>query len=543
MAGAPEVGFRPTVPYLLRHVVEEYGARDFIVGPDDRMTYADADRRSSALARWLLGQGVTKGTRVAIRFGNTTEWVVLWLALSRIGAITMPFSTMYRPSELAQVFELSDAELYFTPRVLAGEDQAPYLEKTLPGLDGSSSPVHLPEVPYLRRLFLHGGTDWSPPSWAEAVTVSAPDSPPAWADESFLRAVEEEVSPADPMAIVFTSGTTAEPKAVVHSHGTWVRHTKNYADNTDEPFGRRMYGGMPFFWIGGLSSTIGTAMQRGHTIICAERPDPEVLADLLLRERPDVAMMWPNLLERVVLKLRERGLSEEELPLFARARTGPPPDMSHRAQSLGMTETCAGYIVSGPLDHVIPDEYLGAHGFKVPHMDYKIADPVTGETLPEGVEGEICVRGYALMINMYKKERHEYLDADGYYHTGDRGSLKGPYIYFRGRLKDLIKTSGANVAPREVEAVLNTAPGVLTSLVVGLPDPERGEIVGALIARRASADVDVAELVAICKDRLSPYKVPRRVAVIADDELPLSATGKAKVSAVRELIMERGTNV
>jgi len=540
MAGAPEVGFRPTVPYLLRHVVDEYGTRDFIVGPDDRLTYNEAAQRSSTLARWLLSQGVTKGTRVAVRFGNTTQWVVLWLALSRIGAITMPFSTMYRPSELAQVLELSDAELYFTPRVLAGDDQVVYLEKTLHGLEGRPSPVHLREVPYLRRIFLDGASSPALPMWAEPVTVMEARGIGDWADEAFLRAVEEEVSPADPMVVVFTSGTTAEPKAVVHSHGTWVRHTRNYADNTDEPFGRRMYGGMPFFWIGGLSSTIGTAMQRGHTIICAEKPDPDVLADLLLREQPDLAMMWPNLLERVSSNLRGRGLTDEELPSFARPRTGPPPDMSRRAQSLGMTETCAGYIVSGPADHVIPDEYLGAHGFKVPYMDYKIADPETGETLPEGVEGEICVRGYALMTGMYKKERHEYLDADGYYHTGDRGSLKGPYIYFRGRLKDLIKASGANVAPREVEAVLNTAPGVLTSLVVGLPDPDRGEIVGALIAKRTNADVDPNELVALCKERLSPYKVPRRIAVVSDDELPLSATGKANVTAVREMILERG---
>jgi acyl-CoA synthetase (AMP-forming)/AMP-acid ligase II len=247
-------------------------------------------------------------------------------------------------------------------------------------------------------------------------------------------------------------------------------------------------------------------------------------------------MMWPNLFERVAERMLSGRWSADELPPVI---TSPPPyGDPHKAQSLGMTETCAGYIVSGPKDHVIPDEYLGAHGFQVPFMQYKIADIKTRESLPDGEEGEICVRGYALMLGLHKRERHEYLDDDGWYYTGDKGSLRGPYIYFTGRVKELIKSSGANVAPREVEAVLNKCEGVLTSVVVGVPDPKREEIVGAAVVPRLGAQLDPTDLVAACKEALSPYKVPRRLMILSADDLPLLATGKTDLAKIKALLAE-----
>jgi acyl-CoA synthetase (AMP-forming)/AMP-acid ligase II len=208
-----------------------------------------------------------------------------------------------------------------------------------------------------------------------------------------------------------------------------------------------------------------------------------------------------------------------------------------------MTETCAGYIVSGPKDHVIPEEYEGAHGFKVPFMQYRIADLESHTTLPEGSEGEICVRGYGLMLGLHKRERHEYLDDDGWYYTGDKGAMRGPYLYFSGRVKDLIKSSGANVSPREVEAVLNGCDGVLTSVVVGVPDPKREEIVGAIVVPRLGAQLDPMELISTCKEALSTYKVPRRILVLSGDDLPVLATGKTDLVRAKHLLGHEGVPV
>lgn len=527
--------FEPTVPALIKNVVSLYADRDFLVTPDARLTYAEADRRSQLVAKSLIARGYGKGTRIGFMFGNTPDWVIIWLATSRIGAIAMPLSTLYTPRELQRVLTFADIEVLITPAELAGRDQVSYVEEALPGIVGQTAPLRLPAVPYLRSVLISGRVTRG---WAEHTDLANPGDSGV-ADE-LLAAIEAAVHPADPMVTIFTSGTTADPKAVVHSHGTFVRHTRNYADNTDEPYGQRVYGGMPFFWIGGLSSTIGSALQRGHTILCAERPDPDQVAALLVQERCTQVMMWPNLFERVLERLQSGRWRTDELPPLITTPPASTVDPARRAQSLGMTETCAGYIVSGPKDHAIPDEYLGAHGFQVPHMQYRIADIETHEPLPEGHEGEICVRGYALMLGMHKRERHEYLDDDGWYYTGDKGSLRGPYIYFSGRVKDLIKSSGANVAPREVEAVLNSCTGVLTSVVVGVPDPRREEIVGAIVAPRLGARLDPMEIKAACKDALSAYKVPRRLLLLPADEFPLLATGKTDLSRAKALLVEQG---
>lgn len=535
MPSVPDLEYTPTLPVLLRRLVERYGDADFLVSPERRLTYREADLQSKRVALRLLSAGCVKGTRIAFMFGNTPDWVVLWLAICRIGAIGMPLSTMYRPAELRQVLGLADAEILVSPRVLLGRDQLEFLDAAIPGLAGSGAGPHrLPSLPFLRRVMIEGE---DVPRWAERLDL--------WSDlgddqHEFLGAVEAAIYPADTMVAVFTSGTTAEPKGVLHTHGAFVRHTSNCADSNDEPSGERIFAGMPFFWVGGLSTTIGIAMHRGHALLCIEKPEPAATAEFLVREGCTRAMLWPTQMERVKAAMESSGLP---LPPFARAQPEGAVEPGRRAQSMGMTETLAAYTVTGPAGHRIPDEYLGAYGFKVPYLEYRIVDPDTGTALGEGEEGEICVRGYSLMVAMCRKERHEYLDDDGWYHTGDRGSLKGPYVYFNGRLKDLIKTSGANVSPREVEAVINGVDGVLTSIVVGIPDPVRQEVVAALVAPRPGAAVGPAEVVSRCRELLSSYKVPRRIALVSDGELPVGATGKAKLDEVRRLVVQLGADV
>ncbi|HLY81817.1 MAG TPA: class I adenylate-forming enzyme family protein, partial [Acidimicrobiales bacterium] len=187
--------------------------------------------------------------------------------------------------------------------------------------------------------------------------------------------------------------------------------------------------------------------------------------------------------------------------------------------------------------------HADAHGFGVPGMQYRIADLDTGETLPEGAEGEICVRGYNLTVGMCKRERHEIYDDDGWYHTGDKGILRGPYITFTGRAKDLIKSAGANVAPREVEVLLDADPGVLMSVVVGVPDRVREELVGAVLIPVAGVELDPATVIRKAGRDLSAYKVPRRVLVLAEHDVPYLATGKPDRNRIRDLLLAEGVDV
>jgi acyl-CoA synthetase (AMP-forming)/AMP-acid ligase II len=533
----PRYDATPTVPALIRQVAERYGDTDFIVSNEDRITYRTAELRSRVVARDLLARGHGKGSRIAFMLGNGPTWVVTWLAIARIGGIAMPLSTLYRPAELIRILRLADVHTLVTPPQLLGREQRGFLEATLPGLASAVPPLRLHAAPSLRSILMAGGPT---AEWAEELSLSGHESPASTVTEDFLEAIEAEVHPSDPMVTVFTSGTSSEPKAIVHSHGAFVRHTSNYADLTDEPYGVRLYGGMPFFWVGGLSTTIGTALHRGSTIVCSENPDPDAIADLVLAERLEHVGMWPTQLERVKERIRAKA-AEADLPPFARSADGSVAAV-RSASSLGMTETCAAYIVSGPRGHVVPEDYAGAHGFRIPEMQYRIVHPETGEPLAEGAEGEICVRGYNLMLGMWKGERHEYLDDDGWYHTGDRGSLRGPYVFFAGRIKEMIKSSGANVAPREVEMVLNECDGVLTSVVVGVPDPRREEVVGAAVAAKSGVTLDPEVLVKRCREDLSSYKVPRRM-LIVDGELPMLFPGKPDLNAIKRQILDEGVPV
>jgi acyl-CoA synthetase (AMP-forming)/AMP-acid ligase II len=326
---------------------------------------------------------------------------------------------------------------------------------------------------------------------------------------------------------------------VVHSHGTYVRHAFNVAEANDVPAGERVFGGAPFFWIGGVSHTLGPLMVRGNTFLCTSKFDAEGTVELIEAAGATSIQMFPYMAQRVVEQARLMGRDPSSLPF----PPGSDVPADRRAAALGMTETCATYIASGPRGHVIPEQFRGAQGLRVPMSEYRIVDLVTGEPLAEGVEGEICVRGYSLMLGMCKRERHEIIDDDGWYHTGDKGYLAGQYIFFTGRAKDLIKSAGANVSPREVEVALDAHPSVLTSVVVGLDDPVRGEIVGAVVVPAAGATIDPVELVTWADREISGYKVPRRILVVGDADVPYLGTGKLDRQALARRLHDSGIDV
>jgi acyl-CoA synthetase (AMP-forming)/AMP-acid ligase II len=536
----PDVGFTPTMPVFLRRLATQWGEKDLLVTPDTRVSYAEAERTSRRVAKDLLSRGLGKGSRVGFVFGNTADWVVSWLAAARLGALAMPFPTTYRPAELRKALLMGDVDTLVIPAELFGHDQLAFVEEAVEGLAEADGPVlRLPSTPCLRRVLVTSLVDRP---WAGLIDLEpggGADHPEI--DEELFVALEAQIHPSDPMLVIFTSGTTAEPKGVVHSHGTYVRHGYNVADANDVRADQRVLGGMPLFWIGGVSHTLGPLMHRGNTFICTAKFDAEGTVELMEREGVTELYMFPNSAQRLREHVRESGHDVANLPALVPPPSDVPPD--RRASSLGMTETCAAYIASGPRDHIIPEEFRGAHGFPVPMSEYRIVDLETSEVLADGLEGEICVRGYSLMLGMCKRERHEIFDDDGWYHTGDKGYLAGGYIFFTGRAKDLIKTAGANVAPREVEVLLDSYPEVLMSIVVGLGDPERGEIVGAVIVPAAGAALDAEEIVTRSNRDLSSYKVPRRVLVIDEPSVPYLPTGKPDRQALADRLADEGVAV
>jgi acyl-CoA synthetase (AMP-forming)/AMP-acid ligase II len=532
--------FEPTVPAMLRALAGRYGPRELLVVGERRVRYEEAEAESALLARGLLAEGVGKGTRVGLLLPNGPEWVFAWLAAARIGALVVPLNTFSRARELRFVLRHADVDTLLTAGRFLSHDYLALLEECAPELaHGAREPLTLRELPYLRRVRVFGPCDRP---WAR----EAPERLRRLAggvDPALLRAVEGEVAPADLLTVVHTSGTAADPKGVVLTHGTVVRHAHNVIPVRGLRDGDRVYSGMPFFWVGGSVYSLLGAMQVGACLITQEAFEPGGALELLERERATFALGWPlfakSMAEHPSFPARDlsrlRGGNLFQI-LPERLR---PTDRELRHNSLGMTETCGPHTFSD-MSVDLPEKLRGSFGRPVAGVEHRIVDPETGELLPPGAEGEICVRGYSLMQGLYKVEREDTFEPDGFYRTGDLGRFDAEgHLFFLGRGGEMIKSGGANVAPREIEVVLESFPEVQYAFALGLPDPASGQVIAAAVALHDGQRAAPEELRARLRRELSSYKVPRHLFVMDAAELPFLDTGKIDRRRLRERLAAR----
>jgi acyl-CoA synthetase (AMP-forming)/AMP-acid ligase II len=529
----PELDYLPTMPVVVRRAAELFGDRPCIITDEETTTFVDLERQSRRLAKRLLAAGVGKGTRVGMHIPVGNDWVVAFAAAARVGALAMPFSTLYAPAELGRALCMGDIHLLIAPSEMFGRDHGEFLERAIPELASSDADrLFLPTVPYLRSIMLLG-------DHARAWAMTDEDEPAERVSDDMLDAVERQVVPADEMVVIFTSGSTDEPKAVVHTHGAVFRKTSLLTPGVPPP-GGCVFLGQPFFWVGGLQN-LGSALQSGATLVCQPKPDPAAALALIERTRATMVIAWAN----TTLRLRaDPSFATRDLSSIPQL-TMPGGDPELRHNSLGMTETMGphtGFARPGapPEEQAtpLPERLRGSWGAPLPFIEHKIVDVLSGEDLADGQEGEICVRGYCLMTRMYKRERQDVFDRDGWYHTGDRGSFRDGYLYFTGRLTEMIKTHGANVSPREVEIVLEAQPDVAQAFVMGVPDADRGEQVVAAVVPTVPSGLDVDDLRRRLASELSSYKVPRRFVILSDEEVPWLASGKADRLSIREMLLK-----
>ena len=532
--------FSPTVPELLRATIAEHPDASVIVHGDRRLTYADLERESADLAKGMLARGIGKGTRVGIWMPNGPDWLITWSAAARIGALVIPLNTFYRPRELSWVLRHCDAHCLFTFSKFLNNDHLAMLEEAMPALSShANKSLVLPDHPYLREVIAWGSPnrEWCH-AGPEALTTAGRNLPSV--DDSILRSVEDSVAPADALVMIYSSGSTGDPKGAVHTHGAIVRHAHNLNQFRDILASDRVYSPMPFFWVGGLVFSLLSAMHAGACLLTEDSFEPGATLEFLERERATVVTGWPHYAKAMVehpsfagrdLSAVRAGNLYEVLPETLR-----PEDPELRSNALGMTETCGPHTID-KMDEDLPEALRSSFGHSVPGVEHKIVDPVTGKDLPPGEFGEICVRGYSLMQGLYKIERGDTFDADGFYHTQDGGYFDANGIlFFQARLGDLIKTGGANVTPREVEATLEAIPSVREAYVVGLADAERGELVHAAIVLQSGEPATGEELRARLKSELSAYKIPRAFHFYSHEKLPFTDSGKIDKRALIALI-------
>jgi acyl-CoA synthetase (AMP-forming)/AMP-acid ligase II len=347
------------------------------------------------------------------------------------------------------------------------------------------------------------------------------------------------VVPADPVVIIYTSGSTADPKAVVHSQGSLVREGRNHGSLSTYVPGDKLVAVLPFFWVGGLCTVLFSAISQGAGVICPEGPSTEAVLASIRHWKATHIMQWPAMFDRLLENSEFVSLLKTMRPAFStqlHAFGMASPELS--ANSLGMTETLGPHSMEPVIP--LPENRAGSFGRSVSGFERIIVEPNTGEKLPPNTPGELCVRGGTLMMGLYRKEREEVFDSDGYFHTGDICTItEDGYLFFAGRLGEMVKIKGANVSPAEVEKAIRGVPGIRDASVVAMPREGQDDMLAAAVVSVEGARMNEDELRDILKTKLAHYKVPQRLIFVKTEEIPLTAGSKIYKPGVRNMLIAK----
>jgi len=496
-----------TVDALVRFRAAHHGTKPAVVDPTARITYRELDATTRELAAIFVHADVRKGTRVGLIMPNSVQWVQLAIALTRIGAVLVPLSTLMQPPELMAQLSVASVQFLISVEEFRGHR---YLD------DLRSADTKLPALRHV----------WT----AEEIAHAAADDAAARIADSLTTIV----TPSDPMVIIFTSGSSGPPKGVVHSHGSALGAVASGLAARCIDADTRLYLPMPLFWVGGFGSGVLSALLAGAALVTEETPHPQTTLRLLERERVTLFRGWPEQAEALArqadsvgadLSSLRPGSLEALLPPDQRARPGA------RAKLFGMTEAFGPYC-GYSADTDMPRSAWGSCGKPFDGMEVRIVDPDTGAPAPTGTVGAIQIRGPHTMRRMCRRSREDLFTADGFYPTGDLGNLDDDgFMFYHGRSDDMFKVRGATVYPSEVEDALRTIDGVAKAYVTGV-----GGEVGAAVVCDTSATTP-EQLRDVARKLLSSFKVPTMwLLVDSDDVVPRGATGKVDVPRLREML-------
>jgi acyl-CoA synthetase (AMP-forming)/AMP-acid ligase II len=494
-----------TIDRLVRSRAEQHRDKPMVVDTESRISYADLDETTRALAAAFIEAGVRKGTRVGLIMPNRVQWVQIAVALTRVGAVLVPLSTLLQPPELVAQLRAASVQVLIAVEGFRGH-------RYLDDLDGVANTT---ELPALRAV-------WTPDQLTPSSGGAAVD------------AMSAAVTPSDALVIMFTSGSSGPPKGVIHSHGNALAAVQSGLAARCIDADTRLYLPMPFFWVGGFGSGVLSALLAGATLVTEEIPRPETTLRLLERERVTLFRGWPDQAEALArqsasvgadLSALRPGSLEALLPPGQRAEPGA------RAKLFGMTESFGPYC-GYPADTDMPRSAWGSCGKPFDGMEVRIVDPDNGEPVPTETIGMIQIRGPHTLRGMCRRSREDLFTPDGYYPTGDLGHLDDQgFMFYHGRSDDMFKVSGATVYPSEVEQALRTIDGVENALVTNVSGAVGAAVIG---------DTTVDHLRAAARKLLSSFKVPTMWLLLdSDDAVPRGSTGKVDMRGLRDLLREQ----
>lgn len=557
-----------TLDGWLDDCVREYGDRQLVVTDERTLTYSEVAAEAALLADGLAALGVRRGDRVGLLMANHAEFVTFKFAIARTGAIAVPFNFLYRTDELRYVLAQSGCSVLVTNSGFADLDHAGMLDDIVPGWDapgfadraprGDSGPDALRHVVLVERR-----DDRPRPTALTAASL-------AELGARFPGAASSGHAPDDIADLLYTSGSTGSPKGVQVTHDAVLRTAFASALTRAYEDGRRILFSLPCYHMFGYVEGLMSAMYVGGAVIMLPSFSPQGYLRAIERHRATDMLCVPTM---AVALVEHPGRHETDLSSLTAILCGSAPApiwlWEKVERDFGVSEIVTGYGMTecgGAMTLTLPEDDLaltsttvgrpklaGAAG--VPGTDhagyaaicvYRTVDPVTGEHLPDGEVGELVSTGPGTMPGYHAKPEETAAalrtapDGTVWLHSGDLGRVNPDgYLELTGRSKEIYKSGGELVMPKEVEEVLATHPGISQVYAVGVVDDRWGEIGCAVVVRAPGADLTADDVINHAKAGLARFKVPKRVVFLSPDSLPTTATGKVQKFRLVELVSQQ----
>lgn len=552
---------RHTLSSRLDVIAAQWPDRPCVVTPQRTWSYAEIAEWSVRLAKGLVAQGLRPREHVAIIMNNYPEMVALLYAVSRVGAVAVPLNSRLRRDDLAYVLRQSDAAMLVTMDQFRDLNYIATLQDLAPELmAGQISP----DFPKLRRVMVHptgaareGAVRPAHCPTLGEVAAMDPDAD-RWAAVASRTQYPDEVA-----VLLYTSGTTDSPKGVLLTHDMLWRSALGSCYNRAVPAGVRIFVTLPIYHVFGLVEGMLVAPLMGGAVVLQTSFDAVEALDIIEKCRPDDFLAVPSL----VLELLKQDLSGRDfssLRAMYCAGQAVNGNLWRRIQEelgirelntgYGMTEVSSGSMQTPPgsplsvietrVGRVLPGGAAGCPELGGNLIEYKVVDPITGEDLPPGSEGEWACRGPIVTRGYYNKplETAAVIDKDGWLRTGDLGIIHPDgLMQLTGRSKDIYRVGAENVNPAEVEQCINQLPEVLNTVAVGVPDPKLSEVGMVFVELRPGQTLTVPDVIDHCMARLARFKVPKYVRFVKAADLPRSSSDKVqKFRLVEWAVQELG---
>jgi acyl-CoA synthetase (AMP-forming)/AMP-acid ligase II len=527
-----------TIGMALAEAAKRFGSREAMIFESGTVTYRQLHEISGKVARGLLALGISKGDRVAIWMAGYIEWSYIYYAIARIGAVMVPVNTRYKTFEVEHVLNKSKAHmLIFNDEKTRRKNYIGILNELIPELESATPDKLIAErLPHLRHVILISETRF-PGCTSFATLLQKGEG----VSLDTLARAEAEVNSEDPVLIQFTSGTMALPKGALLYQNAMLRgaYYNNYFLGVAE--GARFFSPQPFYHVGGSIQVMLGPVVSGCIVILQTYFEPGGALRLMEQHRCTITMghqpHWIEYLNHPDLK--KRRLCLERADIFAspdiRKRVHEEMGISFLNSPYGMTETHLGGCSCRFEDP--KEKWLNTVGKPMPGIELGVRDPETDEWLPSGRIGEACFRGWCVMRGYYDDPERtaEVLGVDGWFRTGDLGTIDNDgYFWLEGRIKDVIRVGGENVAALDVESFLMQHAKVKQAMVVGAPEVRLGEVCVAFVELKPGVGATEDEILSHCRAGLAGFKVPRKVVFVK--EWPMSGTGKIQKFLLKERI-------